>query len=156
MAKTHSRLWIGLWRTLLFSVSVVFNAQAQVAAVSVTDSYVRETIPGVSITSAYMVIQNNSSAPIRLQGASSEISGRIEIHQHLMANGMMQMRQVDGITIDPYQQVELQPHGFHLMVFDVKQPLADGEQVNLTLQFAHHQALQIKMPVRSIKQQAHH
>ena len=60
--------------------------------------YVRASIPGTIITSAYMSIENKSDAILTLTGVSSSFSDRIEIHQHSLSDGMMKMRKVDFRT----------------------------------------------------------
>ncbi|MGL1957170.1 MAG: copper chaperone PCu(A)C [Colwellia sp.] len=119
--------------------------------ISVNDGYVRETIPGTHISSAYMTINNNSEKSVTLVGASSTISPRIEIHQHSIIDGMMRMRQLDSITIKGKESVILQPSGLHLMIFDFKKPLIQGETIDLTLHFLSAPDLQVQLPISGIK-----
>jgi len=114
--------------------------------------YVRATIPGTKITSAYMSIENRNSEAVILTGASSLFSDRIEIHQHTMSDGMMKMRQVEQLVIKENNQVILQPMGYHLMIFNVKRNLKPEENISLTLHFKQQKDLVITIPVRSIKQ----
>jgi len=118
----------------------------------IENAYIRETIPGTSISSAYMTIINSSDKNIKLLGATSEISKRIEIHEHTMADGMMRMRQRENIEIAAKSNVVLQPSGYHLMIFDLKQPLRHAQNVTITLQFSNDASVEVKLPVKSIKQ----
>ena len=120
--------------------------------ITVNDAYVRETIPGTVISSAYMTVNNQSLKKIKLIGVSSTVSKRIEIHEHTMANGMMRMRKRDFLEIDAQGKVVLQPSGYHLMIFDLKQPLKQTEDVIMVLHFSNGDDLQVKFPVKSIKQ----
>lgn len=53
-----------------------------------------------------------------------------------MKNGVMTMRPLDnGLTIEPGKTVKLAPGGFHLMLFDLKSPLKQGDKVPITLEF---------------------
>ena len=45
----------------------------------------------------------------------------------------MRMRQVESIELPAGQTVNLASGGYHLMLFDLKQQLKEGEQVPLTL-----------------------
>ena len=119
--------------------------------ISVNTGYIRETIPGTSISSAYMTIQNTSSKKISLIGASSDFSPRIEIHEHTMEDGMMRMRQRKSIEIPAEGEVILQPSGLHLMIFDLKKPLKEGQTVSIILHFSTHEELTIQLPIQSIK-----
>jgi len=117
----------------------------------VNNGYIRETLPGINLSSAYMQIVNNSKQDIRFTGATSSVSPRIEIHEHSMENGLMRMRQVSALSINKGGQVTLMPYGFHLMVFGLNKPLKDGETINITLQFSGHDDVSISLPVKSIK-----
>jgi copper(I)-binding protein len=115
--------------------------------------YVRASIPGTSITSAYMSIENKNNEAQILTGVSSLFSDRIEIHQHTMSDGMMKMRKVDQLVIEGQSSVVLQPMGYHLMIFNVKKALLPEEDVSLTLHFKQQKDIVITIPVRSIKQE---
>jgi copper(I)-binding protein len=45
---------------------------------------------------------------------------------------MMKMSPVKSITIPAYGKVALEPGGLHLMLFEFKKPLEDGDIVTLT------------------------
>ena len=124
--------------------------------VTVTEGFIRETIPGTNISSAYMTISNHSDKAVILVAASGDFSPRIEIHEHSMADGMMRMRQLESITIDANSSVKLQPYGLHLMLFDLKKPLKHNEFVDIVLHFSSQPELSIKLPIHSIKQKNHH
>ncbi|WDE04606.1 copper chaperone PCu(A)C [Thalassomonas viridans] len=125
-------------------------------AIAVDDGYVRETIPGTAISSAYMTITNNGDKALTLTGASSKRSPRIEIHEHTMSGGMMRMRQKASITIKAKESVTLQPSGLHLMVFDLPGPLKQGENMPVTLHFSGQQDVKVELPVRGLKKKNNH
>jgi len=115
--------------------------------------YLRASIPGTSMSSAYMSIENMNDDNVTLIGVSGLLSDRIEIHQHTMSDGMMKMRKVEELVIKGRNTVILQPMGYHLMIFDVKNTLIPEEKVSLTLHFKQQKDLVITVPVRSIKQE---
>ncbi len=119
----------------------------------VEQAYIRATIPGTSISSSYMEIENQSDNTISLLSVTSDISPRIEIHQHIMADGMMRMRKLDSIEIEAQGRVKLQPSGLHLMIFDVETPLNSKEQVELTLHFSNNVTVTMEIPVYSPAQE---
>lgn len=137
---------------LLFNVSFA-NQGLQVAA---QDGYVRETIPGTSISSAYMTLNNSTNKNRRLISASSSVSKRIEIHEHIMKDGMMRMRQRDSVEILANDSTVFQPSGYHLMIFDLKQPLKAGETIIITLHFDDESSLDVNYQVKGLKQKQHH
>ena len=142
----YGKLFIYL--ALLFSIT---NNAYATSAITVTDGYIKASIPGSEVTAAYMTLTNISDKPITLQKISSTISDRIEIHQHSMANGMMRMRQLEEILITANTSVVLQPSGMHLMIFSLEQPLIEKETVKLTLHFSNQTKQNIQLPVYRYK-----
>tara|TARA_R110001592_G_scaffold37251_15_gene124372 strand:- start:3985 stop:4464 length:480 start_codon:yes stop_codon:yes gene_type:complete len=138
--------------TLLSINSDVFAAEHD-SNIIINGPYVRASIPGTSITSAYMSIENKNDEALILTGVSGLFSDRIEIHQHTMSDGMMKMRQVEQLTIEGNNKVVLQPMGYHLMIFNVKKALLPEEELSLTLHFKQQKDLVVTIPVRSIKQE---
>jgi len=123
--------------------------QVKNTPISVEGAYIRSSIPGTTITSSYMKIENKGEKTVTLLGASSKISPQIEIHQHSMVDGMMRMRQVDSIDITAKQRIVLQPSGLHLMLFDIKKPLQEQQKVELILNFSNKPPVIIQVPVYS-------
>ncbi len=143
-------------RLITSFILLIFATSVQAMNITVSDGFIRESIPGTTITSAYMTLKNTSEKSVTLVGASSEISARIEIHEHTMSNGMMNMRQLESIVIDSKDTVILQPSGLHLMIFDIKEPLKHGDLITLTLHFSSHPDVEVQLPVQSIKRKQHH
>lgn len=105
-----------------------------VAAVDVKNAWARPSVPGQSGTGAFMQL----SAPqgLRLVGAATPLAGVAELHEMQMDGNTMRMRELkDGLALPARQTVELKPGGYHLMLMDLKQPLAKGTQLPLTLRF---------------------
>jgi copper(I)-binding protein len=125
----------------------------QKPVIYVKKAYIRSSIPGSSVSSSYMIIENNGEKTVTLLGANSKISPRIEIHQHSMSDGMMRMRQLDSIDIHAKQSIVLQPSGLHLMLFDVKKPLQAQQKIELTLNFSNRSPVIIQVPVYSLLQE---
>jgi copper(I)-binding protein len=102
----------------------------------ITQAWARATPGGAKIGGGYLTIENKGSAPDRLIGGSAEIAGKVEVHEMAMKNGVMTMRPLDnGLTIEPGKTVKLAPGGYHLMMFDLKGPLKQGDKLPLTLDF---------------------
>ncbi|MBA6287823.1 copper chaperone PCu(A)C [Colwellia sp. MB3u-4] len=143
---------------LMIVVSSVFanvSLASENAKLVVENGYARESIPGTSISSAYMTIKNLSAKNIRLIGAASAVSDRIEIHQHTMSDGLMRMRQRDYVEISAQNSTVFQPSGFHLMIFDLKQPLKAKENIIITLSFDDQSSINVNYTVQGLKQKKH-
>jgi copper(I)-binding protein len=145
--------------SLVLLISCVFanaGVTSESTAVLVENGYARESIPGTSISSAYMAISNLSAKNIKLVAASSSVSDRIEIHQHTMTDGLMRMRQRDYVDILAKNTVIFQPSGFHLMMFDLKQPLKAKEHIVITLHFDDKSSIDVNYTIKGLKRKKHH
>jgi hypothetical protein len=96
-------------------MAAVVNAYA--AELQITDTAVRQPLPGRTVSVGYLSIKNTETQPIRLLKATSANFANIELHQHKMVDGMMQMQRLTEIEIAAGETVKLQPGGLHLMMF---------------------------------------
>jgi len=62
----------------------------------------------------------------------------------------MKMRRLDTIDLKPGTTLVLKPMSDHIMLFDLKQPLKDGDTVDLTLNFEKAGAIAVKAGVAGI------
>ena len=109
----------------------VISLPAWAANVSVTNAWVRATMPGQPVGGAYMKIQSDADA--RLLSASSSAVPRVEVHEMKMDGDVMRMREVKAIDLPKGKTVSLEPGGYHIMLMGLKKPIAAGEVIPLTL-----------------------
>lgn len=112
----------------LFVVSAL--AQAQVP-LQVATPWVRATVPQQGATGAFM--QLTAERKLRLLEVRSSVAGTVELHRMAMEGGVMKMRQIAYLDLPAGQTVALQPGGYHVMLFDLKRQVKEGERVPLTL-----------------------
>jgi len=91
---------------------------------------------------------------MRLVGASSPVAGVTEVHEMKLVDNVMKMRAVPALDLPAGQAVELKPGGYHIMLLDLKQPVAQGASVPLTLVFegkdGQRQTQELQAPVRAL------
>ncbi len=115
----------------------------------IRDAYVQPLIPGQKSTTAYMRISNFSKEKYVLVGVSSPIAERVELHNVLMSDGMMQMRSVESILLLPKEEVLLQPGGLHIMLVNVHEgELNKDTEVPMCLKFQNSADICLTLPVR--------
>ena len=90
--------------------------------------------PGRDTAAGYFEITNHGNTPDRLVSVTSPISPAIEIHNHIEDNGVMKMRQIDGVDLAPGETVIFKPGSYHLMMFKTALP-EDQKNVALTLNY---------------------
>lgn len=128
------------------------GVQAQEAAqLMVSDAYVRGLPPTAANTAAYMTLMNHGNEVLELTGASSPVADMVMLHESFEDEGMMSMRHVDSASVPVGGELHLATGGLHLMLIGLKRPLAAGDEVELTLQFAGGLQKSLVVPVRSVR-----
>ena len=117
-------------RIALIIAALALSAAAQ-AQITVTQPWVRATVPQQKATGAFM--QLTAAQPIKLVSVQSPVAGVSEIHEMTMSDGVMKMRAIPALELPAGKAVELKPGSYHLMLMDLKAPVKDGDMVPLTL-----------------------
>ena len=84
---------------------------------------------------AFLSIINTGSADDRLIAAHTPAAKRAELHYHTMDNGVMKMRQVKAMVVSAGDITMLKPGGFHIMLFELKSKLKEGDMFPVSLTF---------------------
>ena len=135
----------------LFSLSVASVASGLAAEqVDVIDPYARAMPPVVPNSGAFLTLKNSAAVPHRLVSASSPAAQTVELHTHINDNGVMRMRQVDGIDIPANGITELKPGGLHIMLIGLHEPLVPGSEITLELSYQDGSSEAVTAPVRKI------
>ncbi len=146
------------WGVILLCLVVMPCARAadvKAGDLVITQTWARATPGGAKIGGAYMTIENKGSASDRLLGGAADIAGKVEVHEMATVDGIMKMRPIErGLTIEPGKTVKLAPGGYHLMLFDLKKPLKQGDKVPVTLQFERAGKVDISLDVQGVGAQA--
>ena len=108
-------------------------AWAQTAAVKVEGAWARASVQGQKATGAFMRLTAKDGA--RLVRAESPAAGITEVHEMKMEGDIMKMRAVPTLDLPAGKTVELKPGGYHVMLLDLKAPLAKDSSVPITLVF---------------------
>jgi copper(I)-binding protein len=136
--------------TLLMSLALA--ALSSTAQVTVSEPWVRATVPQQKATGAFMKLQSAQDA--KLISAKSAVAGVVEVHEMAMDAGVMKMRAVDGLALPMGKAVDLKPGGYHVMLMDLKSQLKDGDAVPLTLTFetkdGKRQTMEVKATARNM------
>ena len=130
-------------------MAAVAQGQAQTTA---TDPWVRGTVAQQKATGLF--VQLTSAQGAKLVAGNSPVAERVEIHEMTMVNDVMKMRQIDALPLPAGKAVALKPGGYHLMLMDLKQPLAAGAVVPVSLVIegsdGKRETLTLQAPVRAL------
>ena len=141
-------------RTAIVAASLL--AAAAQAQVTVKDAWVRATVPQQKATGAFMQLQAAKNS--KLVSASSPLTPSVEVHEMVMQDNVMKMRQVPSVELPAGKTVELKPGGYHVMLMDLKQQVKEGDNVPLTLVIegadGKRESVEVKAPVRALNASA--
>lgn len=68
------------------------------------------------------------------------------------ADGAMGMTPVDTIPIPAHADAVLEPGGYHILLIDLVEPLAEGDEIELSLDFVAAEPQTIMVPVQAMAQ----
>ncbi len=127
-------------------LAISCSAFAQTAPVKVDKAWARATVQGQKGTGAFMSL--TASEGTKLVGISSPVAGVAEVHEMKMEGDVMKMRAVaGGLDLPAGKTVELKPGGYHVMLMDLKAPLAKDSTVPVTLLFKNAKGVESKLNI---------
>jgi copper(I)-binding protein len=136
---------------LLISFNAARAHGGHAGDVEITHPYATPSVPGTKNGAAYIAtLENTGKQPDRLLRVSTPVAGRSEIHTMTQdAAGVMRMREVGEIALAPGAVIKMRPGGgFHFMLFDLKQPLKEGDTFPMTMEFEHGGKVELKVVVQ--------
>lgn len=119
--------------------------------VQVTNAWARATVAGQRASGAFLTLtapQGGALLSVSAPGATAEL------HEMAMQGDVMRMRPVAAIPLPAGKPIELKPGGLHIMLMDLKAPLAAGSTLALTLRVRDDQGVEsdveVQAPVRAL------
>lgn len=120
------------------------------AGVTASAGWSRATPAGGTVGAAYLELRNDAAAADELVSVETPVAGRVEIHDIHTENGVMQMHKLDTLPLPTGETIKLAPGGLHIMLLDLKAPLAQGSSYPLTLKFKSAASVTVKVDVGAI------
>ncbi len=131
----------------LFALGATVSAATPAPpGVHVEDAWIR-WLPAKLPSAGYAVIVNDSDATVRLTGVRSPDYGMVMLHRSMLAHSDSRMEMVDHLDIPAHASVKLAPGDYHLMLSHATRTLKPGDQVEMTLEFAGGETLQVDFSV---------
>ncbi len=146
---------ISLIALLIFVMVIGVSACSgeKVPDIQISGAWARQSPKAATNGAAYMVIENKGGADDALIGASADVSDVVEIHEMVIDdNNVMHMKPVAGqrLVIPAKGKVELKPGGYHIMFIGLKEPLKEGDVIDLTLKFEKSGEKKVQAPVKKM------
>lgn len=145
-------LTVGTLVAVIFTVcSSAFASGIKHGNLLIQHPTIRATTPGAKVGAGYVSIKNNGSTTERLFGGTAAFAGKTEIHEMKMESQVMKMRPLkNGLEIPPGETAHLAPGGLHIMFMMLKEPLVEGEERVVSLNFEKAGNLNLEFSVKSI------
>jgi copper(I)-binding protein len=105
--------------------------------------------PNAPTVAAYFTLRNTGMSDDRLLGVDSPVAAEAQLHEHIGADGMMKMQQVNSLIIPAAGQVRLAPMGGHVMLLGLADPRqrVSGATFPLVLHFEKAGDLEVQVRV---------
>lgn len=130
---------------LLIATPVLSAEQIQIK-----DPWVRESLPGMTMTAGYFQLTNLSETQKVIVSAESDCAAKVEIHEHKFVDGLMKMQRVDSLVVKKQSSVMFSPGGYHLMLFDVSTEVKRGHDCQMRLSFSDDVTIDFVASVKAI------
>ena len=138
-----STVFAGLMASALFASSA-----AAESVIEIHDAYARASGMSAVAGAAFMTIHNSGDQDDQLIDARSDVSARVELHTHIMEDGIAKMRRVEGGFIIPAGGEHILERGAdHVMFMGLTQPFEQGAEIPVTLVFEHAGEIEVIIPV---------
>lgn len=140
------------FKRCLAALALAGLALPALADTTVSDAWVRASVPHQQATGAFMILTAASDS--KLLSVASPVAKTVQIHEMTMNGEVMGMREVKAVELPAGKPVSLDPNGLHVMLMGLNQQVKEGEQVPLTLVIEDakgvQQTLQVRAPVRAL------
>ncbi|MGA1724196.1 MAG: copper chaperone PCu(A)C [Ilumatobacteraceae bacterium] len=137
--------------------------------ITIGGQWARTSPAMASMGAAYMDITSSEGDQLVGVSVPASIAARAEIHERGPADvpmddsmdesmedgemdmdmGAMVMQQIMALDLPAGETVSLEPGGYHVMLIDLAEPLAEGDTFNVTLDFAEADDLTVEVVVRT-------
>ncbi|MHC6225030.1 copper chaperone PCu(A)C [Pseudomonas sp. X10] len=142
----------------LAALALLGLALPALAETTVSDAWVRASVPHQQATGAFMTLTASSDS--KLLSVASPVAKTVQIHAMTMNGDVMGMKEVASVDLPAGKPVSLDPNGYHVMLMGLVNQVKEGEQVPLTLTIedakGEKQTLEVLAPVRPLTAGAGH
>jgi periplasmic copper chaperone A len=123
---------------LCATAAIASAADVHVGQLTIQHPWIRPTGPGAPTAAGYVTLINRGNTPDRLIGAASAWAAQTELHQSVMAHGVMIMQALPGgVAIPAGGSVSFRPESYHIMFIHPSRRANVGEHIRVVLTFAH-------------------
>jgi periplasmic copper chaperone A len=120
-------------RIAFLLLALLVGPGARAGGLAVDDAWIRAAPPGADVMAGYATLRNDGKSALTIAGARSDAFARVELHEMSMQGGVMRMRPLSGIALQPRGEAKLAPGGTHFMLLQPQRALKVGDVVTVEL-----------------------
>ncbi len=118
--------------------------------IMVHSPYARATPPNAATSAVFGEIKNSSDEMRKIVAVNVDVAGKAELHDVIKQGEVMKMRHVTEFAIPAHGSLMLKPGGHHIMLFDLKHALKEGQSVNVEVTFANGEKYRFSAPIKKV------
>lgn len=123
-------------KTLAAAAVFALSSLPAFAEIMIHDTYAISASPAAKTGAAFMHIMNTGDTDDRLIDVRSDAAKRLELHTHIMEDGIANMVHVEeGFVIPAGGMIALERGGKHVMFMGLNGPFVQSEMVTVTFVF---------------------
>lgn len=123
------------------------DAAPDATALEARDAWARPADSG-AMSAVYFTLGNAGNVADTLVGVASAVAERTEMHISTQHGGTMRMSQVTSLPVPADDSVSFRPLGAHVMLMNLRRPLAPGDTLSVALSFQSGRTVEVKASVR--------
>lgn len=136
-------------RTFFFGIFLFLLVPTAYAdGIEFSDGWARESIPGSENGAAYGTFINTSDQAVVIKNVNSKVAQLVEVHTHVMDEGVMSMQQVEALKIPANDQLSFKPGSYHFMLFGLTSALKSGQSFELQLHLTNGETQDITIRIK--------
>jgi hypothetical protein len=135
--------------------TAVFAEDYSLGALTVSHPWARASAGKAKNGAAYVVIANRGQDVDRLLKIASPVAKKAEVHTSIMKDGIMMMRPVKAVEVNPGEPTVMKPGALHIMLMGLETPLKEGRTFPMTLTFEKAGSIEIQVKVGKVGAMKH-
>jgi copper(I)-binding protein len=129
----------------VFVSALVVTVQAGQKRIGGSNAWVKLPAAGETTATAFVEVDNPTMYDAYLVSAEADVAGKV-VFRERAADGSTKDR--PSVNVPAFESVSLGPDGVHLLLMDLKQPLKEGDTVNIKIATDSSAVIQVAAVVR--------
>ena len=143
----------------LFIVATLFSHIAVAdGKLEIDDAWIAEAPPVSEVMAAYMEIENETGQDRQATSMQCKEFERAEFHRTVEKDGMARMEHQQVLNIAANSELELEPGGYHIMLFKPARAFQAGDKTSCSMKFDDGTTISIALEIRksTVEDHSHH